>query len=164
MDFEDFVRRHQDAVYTVALRMTGHRQDAEDVAQEVFVRAHRSLAGYSPARRRALKERAWLATITLNLCRNRLRHQQRHPSPVPLDHDRAAPEMAADDDWWADRVARLPERYRGPLVLRHIEGLSYQETATALGRPVGTVKAQVHRAIEMLRTALEGEEPWTTTA
>ena len=61
----------------------------------------------------------------------------------------------ASRDWWADQVRRLPERYRAALVLRHVHGLSYDEAAEALGRPAGTVKAQVHRAVALLRAAVE---------
>lgn len=165
--FEDFVRRHQDSVFTVALRMTGHRQDAEDIAQETFVRAYRSLSSYSSARRRALKERAWIVTITLNLCRNRARQLGRRPVSTPLGDDPedrvGGPDEAGGDDWWAGLVAGLPVLYRAPLVLRHVEGMSYEEVAAALTRPVGTVKAQVHRAVGLLRETAKGERGWTTT-
>jgi RNA polymerase sigma factor (sigma-70 family) len=62
-----------------------------------------------------------------------------------------------DREAWAGRLLRLPPSYRAAVVLRHVDGLSYPEAAAALGRPEGTVKAQVHRGIAMLRTMLEAE-------
>jgi RNA polymerase sigma-70 factor (ECF subfamily) len=59
---------------------------------------------------------------------------------------------------WAERLLTLPPAYRSVVVLRHVDGLSYPELATALDRPEGTVKAQVHRALAMLRTAYEAEQ------
>jgi len=171
--FPAFVRRHQDAVFSVALGMTGSRHDAEEAAQEAFARAYRALAGYDAGRRAALLERPWLATITLNVCRNLARQRARRLATLPLHtldgqdgagplvDDRPGPDEVASRDWWADQVRRLPERYRAALVLRHVHGLSYDEAAEALGRPAGTVKAQVHRAVALLRAAVEraaGEE------
>jgi RNA polymerase sigma-70 factor (ECF subfamily) len=64
----------------------------------------------------------------------------------------------AGRDWWSAAVTGLPDLYRAPVVLRHVQGLSYEEAAEALGRPVGTVKAQVHRGLALLRAAVEQEE------
>src|SRR5439155_15309418 len=75
--FPDFVRRNQDAVYSVARRLTQGRDDAEDAAQEAFVRAYRALAGWDAARRRSLHEGPWLAAIALNVCRNQARTRRR---------------------------------------------------------------------------------------
>ena len=79
----------------------------------------------------------------------------------PRTVDGRSPEAAAerrdDRDAWAARLLRLPPAYRAAVVLRHIDGLSYPETAAALDRPEGTVKAQVHRGIALLRTMLEAE-------
>ena len=163
--FPGFVRRHQDAVFSVALGMTGSRHDAEEAAQEAFVRAYRALAGYDAQRRAALLERPWLATITLNVCRNLARQRARRLATLPLDaldgrdgpgvDGHPGPDAVAARAWWADQVRRLPERYRAALVLRHVHGLTYDEAAEVLGRPPGTVKAQVHRAVAMLRAAVE---------
>jgi RNA polymerase sigma-70 factor (ECF subfamily) len=156
--FTDFVRAHQDAVFATALRLTACRTDAEDVAQETFVRAYRALAGYDVERIRALACRPWLARIALNLCRNRARQNGRRPQTSELeDSVDPAPgpdvqaEQAAGAAALASRLAALPDRYRVPVVLRHAYGLSYEEVAEALGRPVGTVKAQVSRALQQLK-------------
>jgi RNA polymerase sigma-70 factor (ECF subfamily) len=160
--FEDFVTHHQDLVYGVALRLSGQPPDAEDLAQEAFVRAYRWLRTSGPARIADLQPRGWLATIVLNLGRNRARRPQ--PGEAALD---LAPEPAADPrdrpdqlaeahetvDEWRARLERLPARYRLAVELRHVHGLSYAETAQALGRPTGTVKSDVHRGVRLLREA-----------
>jgi len=161
--FEDLVRLHQNLVFGVALRVTNDRGDAEDVAQETFIRAYRALGQYDGARVGAMKLRPWLAKIALNLARNKVNRKRR---TEPLDHEPAATSdaaadfsfsAAADAEATAVLLNQLPDRYRVAVALRHVEGLSYAELAEVLGRPVGTVKAQVHRGLDLLRTALQGE-------
>jgi RNA polymerase sigma-70 factor (ECF subfamily) len=164
--FERLVRAHQDRLFSIALRFTGDARDAEELAQDAFVRAYRALEGYDAERIRELNLRAWLATIVLNLCRNRVR--RRRPTEVALDAagadpfaDREMPSPAERYErreaaaYWAGLVGNLPERYRAAVVLRHVDGLSYGEMAEVLARPEGTVKAQVHRGIALLRAAHE---------
>lgn len=171
--FPDLVTGHQDRLYSIALRMLGDPRDAEEAAQDALVRAYRALSGYDAERIAELRLRGWLATIVLNLCRTRLGRRAAHgPPPASLDEAppgvreprtaaRASPETVAqrrdERDAWAGRLLRLPPAYRAAVVLRHVDGLSYPETAAALGRPEGTVKAQVHRGIALLRTMLEAE-------
>jgi RNA polymerase sigma-70 factor (ECF subfamily) len=169
--FEDLVRSYQDRLFSFALRVTGNREDAEEVAQDAFVRAYRALCGYSPERIGALALRAWLYRITLNLARNRLRGRKHRT--MSLDHAAGGEGPAAFEpaDDPAERpdalyetsrrrldlealVATLPERYRAPLVLRYVEGLRLDEVSRVLGQPVGTTKSNVHRAINALREAL----------
>jgi RNA polymerase sigma-70 factor (ECF subfamily) len=80
----------------------------------------------------------------------------------PAAPESAAPaavaERRAERERWASRLSALPMPYRAPIVLRHVDGMSYPEVAAALGRPEGTVKAQVHRGIALLRTMLETED------
>jgi RNA polymerase sigma-70 factor (ECF subfamily) len=170
--FEDVVILHQDRLYSIALRMLGDPGDAEELAQDALVRAYRALATYPPERILELRLRAWLATIVLNLCRSRLARRaaagrQRTVSldvddpgtPQPATDDRTGPAAtAARRDAgraWASLLLTLPPAYRSAVVLRHVDGLSYPELATALDRPEGTVKAQVHRGLAMLRTAYD---------
>lgn len=169
--FEALVRAYQDRLYAFGLRMTGSPRDAEEIAQDAFVRAYRALARYPAERVETLKLRAWLFQVTVNVARNRAR--TRRPAEVPLlsadgDHESVV-ERVADDaeqpDQVAERhdeqdrmaavVATLPERYRAAVVLRHIQGLSYQEIAGVLGQPSGTVKSNVHRGVAYLRAALD---------
>jgi len=174
--FEALVGAHQDRLYTIAHRYLGNGHDAEEVTQDALVRAYRAMAGYDGARIRALRLRPWLATIVLNLCRNRATRSRSTPNALSLDaesaDDSTLPEPAADSAGspaavvdrrearrrWAALVTQLPPAYRAPVVLRHVDGLSYPELAIALDRPEGTVKAQVHRGLALLRTAFEASE------
>jgi len=182
--FEALVLAHQDRLYTIALRTLRDPGDAEEAAQDAFVRAYRALASYDKARITNIRLRPWLTTIVLNRCRSvAARRATRGPKPVSIDGDGNRPlsepeapegatpvalaERHAERDRWASRLEALPMVYRTAIVLRHVDGLSYPEAAEALGRPEGTVKAQVHRGIAMLRTMLEAEarrEPEEMTA
>lgn len=164
--FPDFLAHHQDLVYGVALRMTRRPADAEDLAQDAFIRAYRALRRYEPERVRALRLRGWLVTIVANLARNRAR--RRHPvtsgldvSPEAADDDGIRPDRVADRreaaDTWRRRLGDLPLPYGQAVALRHVEGLSYPEMAELLGRPVGTVKSDVHRGVRLLRERMGAE-------
>lgn len=172
--FEALVVAHQDRLYSIALRMLGDAHDAEEAAQDALVRAYRAMAGYTPERILALRLRPWLATIVLNLCRTRIARRAAAGRPA-ISLDAVAPgtlEPPADDRAgpaattarrdaaraWADLLLTLPPAYRSAVILRHVDGLSYPDVAAALDRPEGTVKAQVHRGLAMLRTAFEAAE------
>lgn len=169
--FEALVLAHQDRIYSIALRLLGDPRDAEEAAQDAFVRAYRALGGYDSARIRELRLRPWLATIVLNLSRSRL-SRRTAAARTSLSLDLALPgelEPRVDEVYgpaaltaakdaargWAELLMTLPPAYRGAVILRHVDGLSYPEVAIALGRPEGTVKAQVHRGLALLRTAFE---------
>lgn len=175
--FELLVRAHVDRCHAIALRILGNSHDAEEVASDALVRAYRALAGYGPDRIRELRLRAWLATIVVNLCRNKVRRHVLPSTPLaPLIEAGAEPHAAADTDpaVLAERaseaarlgalLAGLPERYRVPIVLRHVDDLSYAELAGILGRPEGTLKAQVHRGLALMRAAMAGGDPEEMTA
>jgi RNA polymerase sigma factor (sigma-70 family) len=174
--FESLVCAYQDRLYSFALRVTRNPQDAEEIAQDAFVRAYRALGSYEPARVRALALRAWLYRITLNVARNRLRGKR--PRLVSLDSPHPHPHAGSESDvrWEphadpaerpdaryeenrrradiATLVGRLPKRYREPLILRYVEGLRLDEVARVLGQPLGTAKSNVHRGIVALRESL----------
>jgi RNA polymerase sigma-70 factor (ECF subfamily) len=170
--FEQVVLAYQNRLYGFALRLTGSPQDAEEITQDAFVRAYRALTTYPAARIRTLALRPWLHQILLNVFRNRIRH--RHLQLVPLDQGHEAGDLELDDDKETRPdtaleqaelkasldvlVAALPERYRLAVVLRHIQGLGYSEMAVVLKQPIGTIKANVHRGIRMLRKAIDGQE------
>ena len=175
--FELVVRAHVDRCHAIALRITGNPHDAEEVAQDALVRAYRALAGYEPDRIRELRLRPWLATIVVNLCHNRVRRRAVPSTPLdPLVEAGFEPAAAADTDpavvaeRASDRarlaalLAGLPERYRVPVVLRHVDDLSYAELAAVLGRPEGTLKAQVHRGLALLRASMTGADLEELTA
>lgn len=155
--FERMVEDHQHRIYALGYALTGNRMDAEEVAQDTFLRAYRALITYPPDRVRDLKQRAWLHQIAVNVVRNR--HRGLRPRLVELngsepDHGLGPEEdvmRRAEIDELAARVACLPPKYREAVVLRHVQDLSYAEVADALGQPVGTVKANVHRGLKLLR-------------
>jgi RNA polymerase sigma factor (sigma-70 family) len=161
--FERLVRDHQDRIFALSLALTGNRHDAEEVAQDTFLRAYRALEKYSPDRIRELKQRAWLHRIAVNVVRNRVRGAK--PRLVELNGSepdtRTGPEEDAmrrmELDELACRVAALPARYREAIVLRHVQEMSYAEVAQTLGQPVGTVKANVHRGLKLLRGEDHGD-------
>lgn len=169
--FEDLVRAYQDRLYSFALRLTSRPEDAEEAAQDAFVKAYRALCAYPPGRIRELALRAWLYQITLNVVRNRFRGKKLRL--VSLDHPlsprgETAWEAPDSEDGRPDAryersrrradmaslVARLPDRYRAPILLRYVEGLRLEEVAKVLGQPVGTAKSNVHRGVNALREAL----------
>ena len=135
------------------------------------MRAYRALSEYDAKRIRALQLRAWLAQITLNLCRNRARARRSRPveiaweasslTVVPPTDPAPRPEaillQRESDAEWVRRLAALPDRYRMAVELRHVHGLSYEEVAVALDRPVNTVKTHVHRGVALLRAAVVQE-------
>ena len=161
--FERLVRDHQDRVFALGLALTGNRHDAEDVAQDTFIRAYKALGTYSPERIRDLKQKAWLHQIALNVVRNRVRGIR----PRLVELNGSEPDSAtgpeedvlrrSEIDELAARVACLPAKYREAVVLRHVQDLSYAEVAETLGQPVGTVKANVHRGLKILRGENHGD-------
>ncbi|MEO5703826.1 MAG: RNA polymerase sigma factor [Candidatus Limnocylindrales bacterium] len=177
--FPDLVADHQDRLYSIALRLLGDRRDAEEVAQDALVRAFRAMHGYPRERISALRLRPWLASITVNLARNRRRRVDDRQPPGSLEpmleagYDpptagTALPAVSADrretQRELASLLLRLTPAVRSAIVLRHVDGLSLAETAEALGRPEGTIKAQVHRGLRELRGLLEAPpEPIRST-
>jgi RNA polymerase sigma-70 factor (ECF subfamily) len=165
--FGTFVAHHQDLVYGLARRWSRTPSDAEDLAQDAFVRAYRALKGYDAERVSVLHMRGWMSRIVLNLARNRARRADpvetsldpaADPTHDPADIDTSGrPELVTErreaTREWTALLGQLPARYRVAVELRHVEGLSYGELAEALGRPVGTVKSDVHRGVAMLRDA-----------
>jgi RNA polymerase sigma-70 factor (ECF subfamily) len=180
--FPLLVTQHQDRLYTIALRLLGDRRDAEEVAQDALVRAFRAMAGYPSERTAALRLRPWLASIAVNLARNRRRRLDDRRPPNQLEpmlddgfdlvaEGRARPDATSDrretQRELAAALLHLAPGVRAAIVLRHVDGLSIAETAAALGRPEGTIKAQVHRGLRELRLVLAAEAapppPRTTT-
>lgn len=170
--FAAFVRAHSTAVYSTALRLSGSRAEADDLAQETFIRAFTALRRFDAERVLLLESRPWLLTITLNLWRNSLRRASRRPRETTRSFDvadrRRGPEGAAEDSADSQRLVallrELPEHHRVPVVLRHVVGLSYAEISSVLECPVGTAKANVARGLDRLRalaapTPASGDAP-----
>jgi RNA polymerase sigma-70 factor, ECF subfamily len=170
--FEQLVLDYQDRLYAFALRLTGSPPDAEEITQDAFVRAHRALAKYPAARIQALALRPWLYQIALNVFRNRVRNRQLRLVPLDQGGEEGDLEIEGDKEARPDTaleraelkaslatlVAALPERYRLAVVLRHVQGLGYEEMVAVLKQPIGTIKANVHRGVRMLREAIDDQE------
>ena len=169
--FEVLVDTYTDRLYSLAWRVTGSREDAEEAVQDALVKAHRALYGsYSPMRVRELALRPWLYAVTLNAARNRRRGRRVSDSLDALDGSGRrrleppatdpSPVAIAEGGELAAGLERalqeLPPRQRTAVVLRLVEGLSYEEAALTLGCPIGTVKSDVHRGLRRLRELLRG--------
>jgi RNA polymerase sigma factor (sigma-70 family) len=141
------VERFQGIVFGLCLRMMGHRQDAEDMTQEAFLRALRGISGFDGDR--AL--RPWLLGIAANRCRTALARRARRPSPLEAVEACVDPQPSlTDPDDLASELerglSRLRPEYRLVFAMFHEQGLPYEEIALALERPVGTIKTWLHRA------------------
>jgi RNA polymerase sigma-70 factor (ECF subfamily) len=152
------VEQFQGMVYGLCVRFLGHRHDAEDVTQEVFLRVFRSLRRWDSAR----PLQPWVLGIAANRCRTWLARSARRPAAVDYLDDTAAdprtecptaddaPELARE---LTRALAALRPEYRIAFVLFHERGQPYEEIAAVLKRPVGTVKTWLHRArLELLDT------------
>lgn len=143
----EFVERYQSRVFGLCYRMLGHRQDAEDAAQETFHRALKSLAQWDAGR----DFEPWLLAIAGNRCRTALAARMRRPVPQaildPLPDNtpdlQAARNLAEEVELALERVR---EEYRRAFMLFHDQELSYAEIGKVLSVPLGTVKTWVHRA------------------
>ena len=158
--FSLLVRRHQTTVYRVCYRILGNELDAEDAAQEAFLRAFRKLhtfLGQSTFR-------TWLLRLTVNVSLNE-RERRRPPHPDGTDRGaerHPAPEPGPEAELLRSELAATVQRalqglrheHRAAVVLRDLEGLSYAEVAAALGVPEGTAKGWAHRGRERLKELL----------
>jgi len=157
--WEEVARDHGRFIYTVAYRLTGDHQEAQDLTQEVLLRVRRGLATYRPG-----SMEAWLSRITTNAFLDDVRRKKRRPTdPLPDDPDRVLEGGASPDEVLARTVlpddiqaaiAALPPDYRAAVVLCDVVGQSYEEIAEALDVPVGTVRSRIHRGRSRLRDQL----------
>lgn len=144
-------------------RISGNRQEAEDLTQETLIRAYQALAGYDRERITTLNLEPWLWTIALNLGRNHLRDRARRPTPVTLEDTAVFDPEPIDTRAWDRRLTELSGPQRTAVVLRHVVGLGIEEICEVTGRPSGTVKADIHRGLNRLRAILEMEK-WASKA
>jgi len=166
--FEHLVIAYRARIVNFVARMLHDDARAEDVAQDVFVRAYRALKTYPAERRAALRLRSWLYAIAHNLTRNAFRDAP--PPSDSLEYEDGAPRAALIDDepgpehlvlraeaWESigDAIARLSAALRPAFVMRYVDDLSYEEIAESLDQPIGTVKASAHRGLLAVRAHLE---------
>lgn len=142
--------RNQDAVFNLAWRMTGNWHEAADITQETFIRAFEKLLSYKPEY--AFKN--WVMSIGANMARNRFRNMARRrrveEAHAGMADPEPAPRVAAADDALDEALGRLPETLKVPLVLKHMEELSYDEIAKTLGIGVSAAKMRVARGRDEL--------------
>jgi RNA polymerase sigma-70 factor (ECF subfamily) len=163
--FETLVDLHAKYVYNLALRVVQNPQEAEDLAQEAFLRAWRGL----PSFRGQSKFSTWLYRIVTNLCYTQIPRIKRDlislipdEEAVRLPDVRLVPEERVLDTelriYLQHIIEELPESYRLLITLRHLQNLSYKEISQVTGMPLGTVKTGIFRARQMLKIALENFE------
>jgi RNA polymerase sigma-70 factor (ECF subfamily) len=163
--FETLMNEHASFVYNLAWRVVRDSQEAEDLAQEAFIRAWKGL----PRFQGKAKFSTWLYRIVTNLCYNRLPHMKRELAA--LDPDDAA--LALPDEYVSverqvldlelrqelhSAIAKLPERYRLLITLRHLQEMSYNEIALVTDLPLGTVKTGIFRARQRLAQVIVEKE------
>jgi RNA polymerase sigma-70 factor (ECF subfamily) len=158
--FDALVTRHRQAVYRLCWSATGNPADADDAAQETFVRVHRSLKSYDPARPFLpwLRKIAWNCGLSARRGENAgLPTIAEGDAPDPIDPSPGPEESAAGNEERRrveGALAGLPSELRAVMVLRAVEGLSYAEIAQVAGIPAGTVMSRLSRARERLLAAL----------
>ena len=171
--FAELVRRYSARAYQVAYGVLGNCEEAEEVAQDAFVRIHKALPGF----RGECEFGTWLYRIALNLARNKYRWNKVRGSKVNFSMDAPLEGENGDDDRKIDlpddapdpekdaelgelrgrlsaELEKLPEAYREILVMRVVQEMSYEEIADALGCQMGTVKSRLARARDELRKRL----------
>lgn len=163
--FGDLVLAHQQFVYNLAWRALGDEREAEDAAQEAFVRAWLALPNF----RGQAQFRTWLYRIVTNLCCNKLPRLRRELTALAADQAQLIPDEATPDpaagleadeqrSFLHRQIDALPESYRLLVMLRYQEELAYEEIAAVLSLPLGTVKTGLFRARARLRAALLEQE------
>lgn len=162
-EYEKLVLEYQKNVYNLALRMTGDPEDAADMAQEAFIKAYNSLSGY----RGDSKFSVWLYRIVSNVCLDFLRAKKRRQTvslsvtdddgedtKLDIADESQSPERIFERAMTRDAVRRglaaLTPEYRQILILRELQGMSYEEIAAVLGLESGTVKSRIFRARKKL--------------
>jgi RNA polymerase sigma-70 factor (ECF subfamily) len=167
-DFKATALPHMDALYSTALYLSRNPEDAADLVQDTFLRAYRSWDQFQPG----TNCKAWLMTILYNAFRNRYRAQRSAPVTVDLDDTPALlqrdPSIEQPSEDPADLIAsqvldgeveealeKLPPVFRDVVVLVDIQELSYEEAASVIGCPVGTVRSRLSRGRQFLYEALK---------
>ena len=158
-DWESVARSHGRFIYTVAYRLTGNVDDAQDLVQDVLLRVRRGLETYRPG-----SMEGWLSRITTNVFLDEVRRRQRRPVVSRLlDDERSLPSAPPADEVLAAShlpedvqaaLVALPDDFRIAVVLCDVAGLAYDEIAEATAVPVGTVRSRIHRGRLLLRRSL----------
>lgn len=157
--WEEIARDYGRFLYTVAYRLTGDDHEAQDLVQDVLLRARKGLATYQPG-----SMEGWLSRIATNAFLDDVRRRKRRPlEALPDDPERVLEGAPSADEALASAelpdhvqaaLRALPDDFRAAVVLCDVVGFSYQEIAESLGVPVGTVRSRIHRGRSMLKDVL----------
>lgn len=165
--YAEIVELYKDKVFQLCFRMLGNRHEAEDMAQEAFIRAYVNIASFNIN----LKFSTWLYRIATNLCIDRIRKKKPDYyldaevsgtdgltmySQIPANTVSPEDEVESIElqEVIQREITKLPEKYRSVIVLKYIEELSLNEISEILDMPLGTVKTRIHRGREALRHQL----------
>ena len=149
---EEFVQRHENRIYRIAIAIMGNKADAEDVMQDVFLKVMEK----APPFQSLDHEAAWLTRVTVNHCRSRLRSYWRKNTEPLLDN---YPAQDHDQQALIQTVLTLPPKYRVVICLFYYEGYSNKEIAEITKQKESTVRSHLTRARHMLKDFLEGDSP-----
>jgi RNA polymerase sigma-70 factor, ECF subfamily len=155
--WEEVAHDHGRFLYTVAYRLSGNDDDAQDLVQEALIRVRRGLERYEPG-----SLEGWLARIVTNVFLDEVRRRRRRPAvSLPEDPERVLPASPPADEVSLDlsqdiqaALLALPAEFRVPVVLCDVADQSYEQIASSLGIPIGTVRSRIHRGRRMLRAML----------
>jgi RNA polymerase sigma-70 factor, ECF subfamily len=158
--FSALVRRHEDRVFQLSLRITGDRADALDATQDTFVSVFRQAGSF----RAEAAFTTWLYRVTVNACRDLLRKRRRLPEPTEELPERARPGIGTEEVVGlridlARALAQLPEDYRDAVVMHDLGAIPYDEIAKITGAALGTVKSRISRGRRRLAELLEQPAP-----
>lgn len=154
-EFRNLVEQHQAMVFSIAVRITGNRETAEEVSQDVFLKLYSSLRGLESAEHVVF----WLRRVAVHRATDALRRRLRHPDceaeewreeqhGLPAD----GPKTGSGFEARLDRILHsLPEPFRNVVILRYQEDLDLNEIATLLGQPQATVKSNLERGLDLMR-------------
>ena len=150
-DFVEFVTKHENRLYRAALAVIGNKTDAEDVVQEVFLRAYEK----APEFESEAHEKAWLIRVTVNLCNSRLRSPWRKRTEPLLDsYPAAEPEQRE----LLEHVLSLPPKYRAVIHLVYYEGYTVKDIAELTGQKESTIRSLLTRARQKLKSVLKEDD------
>jgi len=161
--YGELVRRYQTSVFNVCYRLLGERREAEDLAQDSFIRGYERLRTFDEDRPFG----PWIRRVTANMCLNHLRGHWRSMEPLDDEHDLPASTTVIDPSATADErasrskvreaIRSLPPHYRAVIELRHFQGLTYQEMAEALSLPLSDIRSHLFRSRRLLADKLKAD-------
>ncbi len=164
--FAGLVEKHQGPIFNLAYRMTGSREDADDLTQETFIRAYQNLQQFDQGK----KFFTWLYTIGINLIRNHLKKNERKVAHLvapdsALEHQAQGHEIGEGEALSYDRMIRLeqvirklPVDLREAIILKFVQDLTFEQVANVTGDSVSAVKMRIYRGLEKIKEMMEGTD------